>query len=89
MSKPLLEGNNARYIGKNQYDAAREIAAVLIGALQNSKHRNFEAVERAIIEALTINESRAKIDYLMSQGKHQEALSEILAKHELPEGKTG
>lgn len=89
MSKPLLEGNNARLIGKNQYEAAREIAAILLGALQNSKKNNREAVERAIIEALTVNEERARIDYLLSHGKHQEALDEIMGRLELPTGKTG
>lgn len=89
MSKPLLEGSNARLIGRTQYEADREIASLLIGALQASKQGNRDAVERAILDVLTVNEERARIDYLMSQGKHKEALDVILAYHELPAGKTG
>lgn len=91
MSKPLLEGSNARLIGRTQYEADREIASILLGALQNSKKGNRDAVEKAIIDALTVNEERARIDYLLSQGRHREALDEVIAARgiELHSGKTG
>lgn len=89
MSKPLLEGSNARLIGKNQYEADREIASILISALSALEHNNRDALRKMIINVLEINEERARIDYLISQGKHKEALDVILSIHELPAGKTG
>lgn len=89
MPRPLLGGSNDRYLHRHQYESDREIASILISALQSSKANQKDAVERAIIEALAVNEERALIDHLLSQGQAQEALEVVLKRHELPAGKTG
>lgn len=89
MPKPILGGSSDRHIHRHQYDSGREVATILLGALQASKANHKDAVERAIIDALSINEERAHIDHLLSQGRVQEALDSILKRHELPTGKTG
>lgn len=89
MPKPILGGSSDRLIHRIQYETDREIANILISALQASKANLKEAVERAIIDTLAVNEERAQIDHLLSQGRAQEALDVIMKRHELPTGKAG
>lgn len=89
MPKPILGGSSDRHLHRHQYESDREVASILLSALKASKANQKDAVERAIIDALAINEERAHIDHLLSQGRAQEALDAILQRHELPTGKTG